>query len=80
MLTLSSYVLNQEQGLRGQSKDASTKVDIYPFALKGASDALIKQFKLVQSDYDFAPWYYASWQVVGIGGRGLLATEYYMKL
>ena len=64
LLTLSSYVLNQDQGLKGQSKDASAKVDIYPFALKGASDALIKQFKLVQSDYDFAPWYYASWQVV----------------
>ena len=75
LLTLSSYVLNQEQGLRGQSKDASTKVDIYPFALKGASDALIKQFKLVQSDYDFAPWYYASWQVVEDWGQRLASNR-----
>ena len=73
--TLSSYVLNQEQGLKGQSKDASTKVDIYPFALKGASDALIKQFKLVQSDYDFAPWYYASWQVVEDWGQRLANNQ-----
>ena len=75
LLTLSSYVLNQEQGLKGQSKDASTKVDIYPFALKGASDALIKQFKLVQSDYDFAPWYYASWQVVEDWGQRLASNR-----
>ena len=75
MLTLSSYVLNQEQGLKGQSKDASAKVDIYPFALKGASDALIKQFKLVQSDYDFAPWYYASWQVVDNWGQRLASNQ-----
>ena len=73
--TLSSYVLNQEQGLKGQSKDASAKVDIYPFALKGASDALIKQFKLVQSDYDFAPWYYASWQVVEDWGQRLASNQ-----
>lgn len=75
LLTLSSYVLNQEQGLKGQSKDASAKVDIYPFALKGASDALIKQFKLVQSDYDFAPWYYASWQVVEDWGQRLASNQ-----
>lgn len=75
LLTLSSYVLNQEQGLKGQSKDASAKVDIYPFALKGASDALIKQFKLVQSDYDFAPWYYASWQVVDNWGQRLASNQ-----
>ena len=75
LLTLSSYVLNQEQGLKGQSKDASAKVDIYPFALKGASDALIKQFKLVQSDYDFAPWYYASWQVVDDWGQKLTSNQ-----
>ena len=75
LLTLSSYVLNQDQGLKGQSKDASTKVDIYPFALKGASDALIKQFKLVQSDYDFAPWYYASWQVVEDWGQRLACNQ-----
>ncbi|MCK0515244.1 hypothetical protein MXE38_10395 [Anaerobiospirillum sp. NML120448] len=75
LLTLSSYVLNQEQGLKGQSKDASTKVDIYPFALKGASDALIKQFKLVQADYDFAPWYYASWQVVEDWGQRLASNR-----
>ena len=75
LLTLSSYVLNQEQGLKGQSKDASAKVDIYPFALKGASDALIKQFKLVQSDYDFAPWYYASWQVVEDWGQRFASNQ-----
>ena len=75
LLTLSSYVLNQDQGLKGQSKDASAKVDIYPFALKGASDALIKQFKLVQSDYDFAPWYYASWQVVDDWGQKLTSNQ-----
>ena len=75
LLTLSSYVINQEQGLKGQSKDASAKVDIYPFALKGASDALIKQFKLVQSDYDFAPWYYASWQVVEDWGQRLASNQ-----
>ena len=75
LLTLSSYVLNQDQGLKGQSKDASAKVDIYPFALKGASDALIKQFKLVQSDYDFAPWYYASWQVVEDWGQRLASNQ-----
>lgn len=75
LLSLSSYVLNQEQGLKGQSKDASAKVDIYPFALKGASDALIKQFKLVQSDYDFAPWYYASWQVVEDWGQRLVSNQ-----
>lgn len=75
LLTLSSYVLNQEQGLKGQSKDASAKVDIYPFALKGASDALFKQFKLVQSDYDFAPWYYASWQVVDNWGQRLASNQ-----
>ena len=75
LLTLSSYVLNQEQGLKGQSKDASTKVDIYPFALKGTSDALIKQFKLVQSNYDFAPWYYASWQVVDNWGQRLASNR-----
>ena len=75
LLSLSSYVLNQEQGLKGQSKDASAKVDIYPFALKGASDALIKQFKLVQSDYDFAPWYYASWQVVEDWGQRLARNQ-----
>lgn len=75
LLTLSSYVLNQDQGLKGQSKDASTKVDIYPFALKGASDAIIKQFKLVQSDYDFAPWYYASWQVVEDWGQRLASNQ-----
>lgn len=75
LLTLSSYVLNQDQGLKGQSKDASTKVDIYPFALKGASDALIKQFKLVQSDYDFVPWYYASWQVVEDWGQRLASNQ-----
>lgn len=75
LLSLSSYVLNQDQGLKGQSKDASAKVDIYPFALKGASDALIKQFKLVQSDYDFAPWYYASWQVVEDWGQRLASNQ-----
>lgn len=75
LLSLSSYVLNQEQGLKGQSKDASAKVDIYPFALKGANDALIKQFKLVQSDYDFAPWYYASWQVVEDWGQRLASNQ-----
>ena len=75
LLTLSSYVLNQDQGLKGQSKDASAKVDIYPFALKGANDALIKQFKLVQSDYDFAPWYYASWQVVEDWGQRLASNQ-----
>ena len=75
LLTLSSYVLNQDHGLKGQSKDVSTKVDIYPFALKGASDALFKQFKLVQSDYDFAPWYYASWQVVEDWGQRLACNQ-----
>ena len=75
LLTLSSYVLNQDQGLKGQSKDASAKVDIYPFALKGTSDALIKQFKLVQSDYDFVPWYYASWQVVDDWGQRLTRNQ-----
>ena len=75
LLTLSSYVLNQDHGLKGQSKDVSTKVDIYPFALKGASDALFKQFKLVQSDYDFAPWYYASWQVVEDWGQRLASNR-----
>ena len=75
LLTLSSYVLNQEQGLKGQSKDASAKVDIYPFALKGTSDALIKQFKLVQSNYDFAPWYYASWQVVDNWGQRFASNQ-----